>query len=687
MAPFTFASHYLVLHEDGEIKIEEGRNMSNERYLTKSRFKIALDCETKLFYTRKPERYPDTSVDDSFLESLAEGGFQVGELARLYHPGGVMIHHDRGYKKPLKLTNELLNQENVIIYEPAFLFDNCFIRADVLVKVGNKVDLIEVKSKSFDGKDSMDFLKANGNLDSGWQPYVYDVAFQKYVLMNACPQFEVRSYLMLADKNAEASGDGLNQKFLIVKDATGNVSIKLCGDTSPEALGEEILIKVRVDDLIDRIFEGTDMDDPPVMLFPDLVKHLACHYSRDEKIVTSLSSSCGGCEFRCSEEQRVEGKQDGFRECWKGLAGFVDSDFDKPSIFDLWDFRRKNRMIQEQKYFLEQLIEDDIGESDPSLYGMSRTDRQRTQLAKAISGDTSMYLLKDELKEEMDNWIYPLHFIDFETSAVAIPFYKGMRPYEGIAFQFSHHQVEGDGRITHAGEYLNVEHGKFPNFDFVRKLKAQLEIDEGSVFMYSYHENTYLNIIYRQLRSNTTKEVPDRDELCEWIQSITTSSSSQSETWEGPRKMIDLCDTVKKYYYDPYTNGSNSLKSVLPAVLNRSKYLQEKYAKPIYGSPDMTSLNFTNKIWIMKDGHKIKNPYDLLPPLFQDITDEELQRFITDPDLKEGGAAMMAYARMQFSEMPETERENVIKGLLRYCELDTFAMVLVWEFFRNEVYD
>jgi len=47
------------------------------------------------------------------------------------------------------------------------------------------------------------------------------------------------------------------------------------------------------------------------------------------------------------------------------------------------------------------------------------------------------------------------------------------------------------------------------------------------------------------------------------------------------------------------------------------------------------------------------------------------------PHLAEGGAAMMAYARVQFSEMAAPERENVIKGLLRYCELDTFAMVLI----------
>ena len=52
------------------------------RYLTKSRFKLALICSTKLFYTRKKE-YEDTSEMDSFLQGLAQGGFQVEELARM----------------------------------------------------------------------------------------------------------------------------------------------------------------------------------------------------------------------------------------------------------------------------------------------------------------------------------------------------------------------------------------------------------------------------------------------------------------------------------------------------------------------------------------------------------------------------------------------------------------------------
>lgn len=44
-----------------------------------------------------------------------------------------------------------------------------------------------------------------------------------------------------------------------------------------------------------------------------------------------------------------------------------------------------------------------------------------------------------------------------------------------------------------------------------------------------------------------------------------------------------------------------------------------------------------------------------------------------------GGAAMMAYGRMQFAQTSAYEREEIAKALYRYCELDTFAMVLIYE--------
>ena len=56
--------------------------MSKPRYLTKTRFKLAVQCPTKLFYTGKKTTYRDTMQEDSFLAMLAEGGYQVGELAK-----------------------------------------------------------------------------------------------------------------------------------------------------------------------------------------------------------------------------------------------------------------------------------------------------------------------------------------------------------------------------------------------------------------------------------------------------------------------------------------------------------------------------------------------------------------------------------------------------------------------------
>jgi len=70
------------------------------RYLTKSRFKLALDCPAKLFYSGKSQ-YPDTKKDDAFFAALAEGGYQVGAIAKCYYPNGMEIQ-ERGYDIPLQ---------------------------------------------------------------------------------------------------------------------------------------------------------------------------------------------------------------------------------------------------------------------------------------------------------------------------------------------------------------------------------------------------------------------------------------------------------------------------------------------------------------------------------------------------------------------------------------------------------
>lgn len=647
------------------------------RYLTKSRFKLALECPTKLYYTGKKE-YPDTKQDDSFLEALAEGGFQVGELAKCYFPEGHEIK-DLNYTSSLMQTNELLKHENVTIFEAAIQYNNLFIRADILQKKNNLVRLIEVKAKSYSKENDRDFLnKAGTKIDSSWKPYLYDVAFQKYVISKAFPEWTVKSYLMLADKTASATVDGLNQKFVLDK-KENRTMVKRNGDVSLDALGEKILIQVPVDHIVDMIWEGHDDLLPSSRKFYDWIQYYAEKYEKDEKIVTELEAKkCQGCEFKADKEQEATGYKNGFKECWINALNWSDADFEKPNIFELWNCHKKQTFMDQGIYFLSDLSEVDIGVKQSDGTGLSTTERQWLQIEKTVNCDNSVYVDKAGFTSEMKTWKFPLHFIDFETTAVAIPFNKGRRPYEGVAFQFSHHILNEDGSIEHKGQFINIERGKFPNYDFIRALQSELDVDQGTIFRYATHENTFLNIIIDQL---TSSDEPDKDELCAWIKTISKSRSDSVEKWEGKRNMVDMLELVKKYYYNPLMKGSNSIKAVLPAVMQTSNFLKDKYSKPVYGSKTgIKSNNYHNWVWYQLDECGFpQDPYKLLPNLFTDILPEELENFITDSNLSDGGAAMTAYAKMQFMEMSDLERQSVVQGLLKYCELDTMAMVMIME--------
>jgi hypothetical protein len=43
------------------------------KLLSKSRFKIGIECPNKLYYTFHKEDYPSTKQEDTFLQALAQG--------------------------------------------------------------------------------------------------------------------------------------------------------------------------------------------------------------------------------------------------------------------------------------------------------------------------------------------------------------------------------------------------------------------------------------------------------------------------------------------------------------------------------------------------------------------------------------------------------------------------------------
>lgn len=94
-------------------------------------------------------------------------------------------------------------------------------------------------------------------------------------------------------------------------------------------------------------------------------------------------------------------------------------------------------------------------------------------------------------------------------------------------------------------------------------------------------------------------------------------------------RIVDLLPVARDHYYHPSQHGSWSIKKVLPAI-----------------APDLSYQNL--------DG------------------------------VQDGGMAMDAFDEAIAQETTEERKEIIRKQLLKYCELDTYAMVRLWEFFSGQ---
>jgi len=128
------------------------------------------------------------------------------------------------------------------------------------------------------------------------------------------------------------------------------------------------------------------------------------------------------------------------------------------------------------------------------------------------------------------------------------------------------------------------------------------------------------------------------------------------------------------------------MKQFLPAALRYSNAVQKRYSGPVYGTAKMPSHNFSKQTWVVEHKGATLDPYKLLSPLFgEHDLDEALAKLAEQAGdvVANGAAAMIAYTKLQDLRMAAAARENLRKQLLRYCELDTLAMVMVYDAFRE----
>ena len=115
--------------------------------LSKTRFISGSQCHLKLWYDCY-ERELDAEID-AVTQAIFDTGHEVGRLARLRYPGGVLVEADhRHAQDAIDYTRALLADESVVaIFEAAFEFRGVLVRVDILERSSRGgFNLIEVKS-------------------------------------------------------------------------------------------------------------------------------------------------------------------------------------------------------------------------------------------------------------------------------------------------------------------------------------------------------------------------------------------------------------------------------------------------------------------------------------------------------------------------------------------------------------
>ncbi|WP_422348808.1 DUF2779 domain-containing protein [Flagellimonas sp.] len=182
---------------------------------------------------------------------------------------------------------------------------------------------------------------------------------------------------------------------------------------------------------------------------------------------------------------------------------------------------------------------------DANQYGISEIQEDaslnESQSAQVISLRQGKPMVDwNSIKDQLDALVFPLHFIDYETFASAVPQMDGLRPHEHIPFQVSIHSMDENGDLKHF-EHL-ADDLEMPE----KMLKGMQEFTGTAGTFVSWHAS------FEKGRNNTMKLwLPQFNDYLDYINN----------------HMFDLETVFAKDYIDYRFKGSSSIKKVLPVLV------------------------------------------------------------------------------------------------------------------------
>ena len=224
------------------------------------------------------------------------------------------------------------------------------------------------------------------------------------------------------------------------------------------------------------------------------------------------------------------------------------------------------------------------------------------------------FIDKVAIKEFLDSLVFPLYSLDFETYQAVVPEHEGMKISEAVPFQYSIHVMKvPNGDYREGSSDIDESHFLDVSGGDPRRAIAESLVKD---IPYGASVVAYHESTERNIIKRLAELFPD---LADHLKSFGYINSKGEKRYKDPLPLFQ-----GGYYYTSAMGNKFSIKSVLPALY-----------------PNDPSLDYHN----------------------------------LEGSVKNGTQAMTAILKAQ--EVSEEERAQIEEDLIKYCALDTFAVVKV----------
>ncbi len=217
---------------------------------------------------------------------------------------------------------------------------------------------------------------------------------------------------------------------------------------------------------------------------------------------------------------------------------YLNPDIPEYSVFNISRIGQKNLslLVDDHRYHVHEVGED---------IKLSINQRNQVDVSKA----QQPMIDYAQIKSALDDLVYPLYFLDYETVSTAIPLYNSCTPFQQIPFQYSLHILREPGGELEHYEYLGRDGKHSPVPELVASLRSQIG-KSGSVLV--WHES-----FEKKRNEEMARDVPM---YAEFLNDIN-------------HRVFDLEHVfLRQHFVHPGFNGSTSIKAVLPVLAPNHSY-------------------------------------------------------------------------------------------------------------------